>query len=412
MKSILCAVLVLVVTAGSARADEILVPSPHAVAQILRASPRVQAAEAELDAAHARARAARVGPHEISLNVEGARRSIEGDDDVNEWNVGVSRGIRWPWKGSVASRVADAGIEIAAARADQVWREVALEFAETWSEWSLARDLVRGAQDAADDANERVEIQRQRLANGMGLELELDQLVSDAALARLAREDAHRREREAWSRLRGLFPGAGHEDLVPIPTAAPDDSLDVTNQPASRIAQLQSRRAVLRAQLAGRDRLPDPEIGVFWFDELGGTETGFGASITMPLSGRTRRAASDAAVAQKVARIADSVATGFDVRVEFDRARHSVASTERAVGLAREAADAARSAVERMQRGRDLDVVTLTELIVTRRMQRATETILIERETAHVRARLEWEILRGAWPEARVSPPAAPSGDE
>lgn len=407
-----CILLLLLACPGLVRADALSIPSGDAVARLLEADPRIVAAVAEVDAARARARAMRIGPHEFAVGVEGARRSIDGSDDVSEWNVGVSRRIRWPWKLSVAGDLGDVEIALAEARLDHAWRTAAQEFANTWQDWRLARDLARRAEDGEADALERVELQRRRLANGMGLELELDQLLSDAALATLTVEDAQRAERETFARLRGLFRTDGALELVPTPSEGLDATVEPMDQPASRIAHLESRRAILAAQWASRDRLPDPELGVFYFDELGGAETGVGASLSIPLGGRARGAEVEAARAEKVARIADADAAALRVRVASNELQRDVGSAERALAAAEEALTAARRAVERMQRGRDLDVVTMTELIVARRTLRATEVVAVQRAHALNRARVAWAIRVGAWPDPPVSRLPAPSSDE
>ena len=409
MKSI---VLLLVVALTSvARGEEILVPSGESVAQMLAAHPRILAAAAEVDAAAARAQEMRIGPHEFTFDVEGTRRSIEDVDDVTEWNVGVSRGFRWPWKATVAGDLADVEVEIARARLEVVWRDLALEYARAWSEWSRAAALVRRARADHEDAEARVEIQRRNLANGVGLELELDQLVSDAAIAELALVDARRVELDARLQLHGLFSDAATTHAsVPLAQVETADRLDPLEQPIARAAALQARRAILKARERGRDRLPDPEVGVFWFDELGGAETGIGASLSIPLTGRARNAASNAAHAERRAFASRSEVTGFETKITLDRAALAFESAAEALEAARRAAGAARNAVERMRRGRELDVVTMTELIIARRTARATDAIVTEREHALVRARLEWAILAGEWPAA--SPLRALSGAE
>ena len=92
------------VAAGNALADTSL-PPQELVLKVIQGTPEVQAAQARLGRAEAEARMRQVGPHEPQLSLIPQTRRIDGDRRYREWEVDLSRGVRWPEGGAAATRL-------------------------------------------------------------------------------------------------------------------------------------------------------------------------------------------------------------------------------------------------------------------------------------------------------------------
>ena len=299
------------------------------VGEVLAGNPAVRAAEAQLDAARARSRAAGRPLFNPELQVDA--ETAETDSAF----IGLSQTIDWTDKRSARSHVA--GFEEEAGLA-----ELAAVRLATAAELLRALAAHQSAGDLEGLANRRVEImdrfaalaKRRREAGDLNrVELDLAQLA--AAQARLQQAQAAAARAEARSALDAVL-GAWSGPLPALATDLP--ALDMS--PAridERLAKLpelrvqRSRTAAREAttRLRTRETRPDPTLAL-----RGGVEASdplVGVTLSIPLFVRNDfRAEVDAATADAVA----GRARGDDLA---RRARARMQATARRYQLMREA---------------------------------------------------------------------------
>ena len=98
-----------------------------------------------MDRALAEAALRRRGPHEASVNAEWLRREVDQEGRFGEWNVGVSKAIRWPDKRAIDQATATHITELAHVTAEDVRHQVAMDLLQTWMQWRVANELVQSA---------------------------------------------------------------------------------------------------------------------------------------------------------------------------------------------------------------------------------------------------------------------------
>ena len=289
-----------------------LAPSPlqEAVRRIWQASPEVQAARADLDAARARARAAAQPLYNPSLSLDAENA------DVNRRTAGISLPLDLSGKRRARTSQREADLLAAEASYNVRRRDVAAQWLKAWSTAALAA--------------RQSELGRRRLA--------LMQRFDDLAAQRLKVGDISSPERD----LAGLALGeaqvqqatltgneaAARAVLLAIsgdqPTALPPlpnglspatDSvmpLSVDELPELRQARAQQASAEAGVQVARRARIPDPTLSLTGGQVRSGPRTDqvIGVSVSIPLPVlNTGRAEVDAARAE-----ADAAAAGVRSR--------------------------------------------------------------------------------------------------
>lgn len=297
--------------AAGTRAPSLLSsPLQDAVRRIWQASPEVQAARADLDAARARARAAAQPLYNPSLSLDAENA------DVNRRTAGLSLALDLSGKRRARASQGDAEVLAAEATYDLLRRNVAARWLKAWSTATLAA--------------RQSELGRRRLA--------LMQRFDDLAAQRLKVGDISSPERD----LAGLALGeaqvqqatlAGNEaaaraallaisgdqltTLPPLPeglSPAADrvTPLAVDELPELRQARAQQASADAGVQVARRARIPDPTLSLTGGQVRSGPRTdqviGLSVSIPLPVL-NTGRAEVDAARAE-----ADAAAAGVRSR--------------------------------------------------------------------------------------------------
>jgi cobalt-zinc-cadmium efflux system outer membrane protein len=280
-------------------------PLQEAVRRIWQASPEVQAAQADLDAARARARAAAQPLYNPSLSLDAENA------DTNRRTAGISLPLDLSGKRRARASQGEAELLAAEAGYNVLRRDVATRWLKAWSTAALAA--------------RQSELGRRRLA--------LMQRFDDLAAQRLKVGDISSPERD----LAGLALGeaqvqqatlAGNEAaargallaisgdqlaaLPPLPnglspTADSLTPLPVDELPELRQARAQQASAEAGVQVARRARIPDPTLSLTGGQVRSGPRTDqvIGVSVSIPLpvlnSGRAEvdaaRAEADAAAA-------------------------------------------------------------------------------------------------------------------
>lgn len=391
-----------VVLAGSGISDA--QPAQAQVRAALESAPAVAAARADRAAALARAEQTGLGGYETSLDAGLARREVDAAGDSMEWQLGVSRRFRWPEKRRLDAELSRTETALAEAAYARAWQAGALDWAGLWVRWDRARVLEGVMANRADDARARRDAERARLDQARGRAVDVDRLGRDLALAEAALETARQETELTRLALEARFPGTARPDLaaalVPETCVGNGSGGDPLNEmlqasPALRTARLELDHARLVRRRAEYDRRTDPQLGLQVFSERDGRETGVGVTVSVPIAGGLRAARIDEAAGQQNGRMA-SLAV---VEAEARRAALELAArnirTERRLQQARDAVAAAEQVLARLERGRDLQAVTMLDILEARSALWSAREAEIEARADRLDVRLRRGIRLG-----------------
>ncbi len=280
------------------------------VARVIADHPAIRRAEAELEAARARARgqARPLYNPEIELGYEDAL------DDTRQ--VGLSQTLDWAGKRRARARVANAEVERARAALALTRKAVVGELLRALAAYETGRralDLAQGRVRLNRDFLALAE-RRNRAGDLPRAELLTAQLsLAEARVAESARRADFSSATERVRAVTALVPPL-QPLLIADPPPPPPSITGIERQalPELRLAAADVRAARFRIRLAKRNRVPDPTLGL----GVGRQRTGpafaresttlFGVSLRIPLFVRnTFSAEVDAAGATWIARERD-----------------------------------------------------------------------------------------------------------
>lgn len=255
-------------------------PLQHFIQQVWQQSPAVQAAQAAIETAQARARGAGRALHNPSLELETER------SDINTTTVGITQTIDWSGKQDVLSQTASLEVTAVHAKLEAVRQQVAVKTlaaladvlaAQAQRDLALMRSqLMKRFVDTVTqrfDAGDTSSLDR-ALAKVAYSEALIQQATSEGALA-----EAHAilvaetgLTSEAWP----VLP----QSLVPPPEEYVAGEL-LNRLPELKSQQLQWQQAKQAIRLAERQGRADPTIGIRGGRE--GSENLLGLSLEIPL---------------------------------------------------------------------------------------------------------------------------------
>ena len=322
--------LLLLAAAGTAAAQDSLIKlaAPPAlrnlIGETLDRNPGVQAAHAALEAAEARRRGADRPLYnpELELDAEQA--------ETRAATLGLSQAIDWADKRGAATLVAEAERDRARAEYATVRQQLAGELLAALGRYHTAADLQRLAQQRlelmqrfldlaerrrqAGDVNQ-VELDLARLAHTQA-RLQLSLTAADLTEAEQALAAVTGEPRSEWPTLPGALPA--------LPTVNVDELLSGLPWLRAQQARVATERAT--ATLRGRERRPDPTIGIRAGQERGfrnGNDDAYdilGLSLSIPLYVRNDFSA------EVVAANADVIQAEQTLQNDYRRARAGLLS--------------------------------------------------------------------------------------
>ncbi len=374
-------------------ADAVL-PPLAAVSDALDNSPSVREAAARVDAARGHAGVLSAGPHEFTATGSYVRRRVTGETTYNEFDVTVLKPFRLPGKASLDR--AAGGYEIKAARnmfAD-ARHQAALTLSGQWFDWVAAHERVTIAQ--------RSILVQQRISAGIALQvrykdasrLDADRATLELETARSELADATGAEAAAAAMLRATYPTLELPDEIPLPQPIRASATDLAgwrddilgDSHEIRAAEATAQQYHALAERARLERHADPSVGGRAFSERGGLEVGVGVVGVVPFGGRFRKPALDQAIGeagaadQSLARVRREILATADT--DLVQARTGYALLE----SAQRAVTAARAAMAKLEDGRKLGGVDLSELLYAQRQLRDAEKIEAEARARAARA--------------------------
>ena len=372
-------------------------PSAAQVAPVLQASPAIQAARAHRDAQLQRARGVEAGSGEWALRLNQQQRRVRDQQErFAETTVALERPLRLWGKSGMDARLAEQDRNVARIGLADAMHEASRQLLVQW--FGALR-----AQLDADSAERELQLARELDRQARARLRQGDVSVLDARLAEaeLQRSEANARLAQAerarsTALLQRLYPGLPTPQTLssaaPTPAALPadmapalQDFLDHNHE--LNLLKTEARRQQQLAERLGRDRWPDPTVGLFTARERAGSEQLVGVSVAMPLSGtwresQARAAASDArALQDKVQLLERSLASDFEAR--WLQATHQ----QQALTALQSAAATQRLAADKSLTAYTLGEHSMTELIQNRRLAN-------EQQLASQRLRLDWLLNR------------------
>jgi len=318
----LCLTMLLLAAAAAAAEPLTL---DDALALAAARNPELAAAAAARDAAGAAARQAGAWPNpRLFLELENAPR----DGDL--WGGGERiTGLEWsvPWRGvrGMAAAAAHAEAEAAAARREATARDVAARVHTAFADVLHARARTELLAAMHESWLESLRLAERREAAGDSPATATARARLAAAAVRADLEAAAAERREAEAALAALLDvpperaasAAGDLGGLRPPPAAPGA------HPAHLAAESAARAAALRARAAGRDRLPELDLGFGIRRPGGGGEHALdlGVSLELPLFDRR-----GAAAARRRAEARGGEAVRRAAALELERRRRAAAA--------------------------------------------------------------------------------------
>ncbi|MFN3397014.1 MAG: TolC family protein [Sulfurimicrobium sp.] len=374
LAAIMAAIYVIPATAAEFREYPDL-PSQQVVQQVLQNYPSVLAAQYGIKAGEAARDRLEAGSHELNLTGGAARRRIrETGENLRDWNVGLERALRLPRKAELDAALGQQNVALAQNGYGDAMHEAGRKLLSGWFTWLRERSSSEQWLQQVEVLKQQLEVVTRRVKAGDASPLEED--VARAALmqAEIELQQVKLRADNATASLMRYFPSLPLPPRLPAgePQPLPQDlaywlDLALDHNHELLLARAESRIARLSAQRADADRIPDPTVGLHYISERNGSDSITGVSVTIPLPGGARRAASAEAASradmatQREALVLRRIEA--DITAAYNRAKASYASWQSATaasGLMQRNAD-------KMARAYDLGESGLNDVLLARR---------------------------------------------
>lgn len=349
---------------------------PHdMVDRVMSEEPGVLRAGALLKSAQAEARAREAGPHEFTAHGEYFSRATNIDGRLDEWMVGVSRGIRLPGKAQADSKIGEFTVAVAENGFGDARHQAATSLKTLWLAWVVAEAESRLADGEVEGYQRQLQATTRSRQLGQVATLQVEQVRASLAQAQAQAAQAAQARLDARMTLQRSFPTLV---LPPAPPALPEPApppgdwaewraavLDDNHE--IKMARSEADRRSWLAQRASMDRFADPTLDLRTFQERAGHETGFGIGFSMPIGGALRSATADQAAAEAAAASVTAHRVLRDVEITADRdviqARQGLSAWQQS----QVAATASGQMLARMRRAYELGDTGLTDLLIAER---------------------------------------------
>ena len=391
--------------AANVRADYL--PDPAAAEAALLASPMVAQARGEFAAQSLKSESLRGGREEWTLGADALQRRIDTPQDrYAEWGVALSRPLRLPGRAAADRALAGALTAHAEASLGEAMHESGRQLLALWFDWLNTASQTKLWLAQVAIADQQLATVNARIRLGEAPRSERVNAEAALAQARLQQQQAATREQRARSRLVAQYPGlpVTADDTLPQPVPPSGTAEDYVSTVLAHDHELSRARRqadMLQAearQLASR-RSVDPNVGVFYKNEMGGNEHLLGVSVGLTLPGSARR--TDQQAAEQLSATAQDAAIRLEqrlreeARANFEAAIAQTANWQQADRAAQALAEAARLAA----RAYSLGEGSLDQVLVNRRLalegQLMAQQAQLDALSAQARLKLDSHQL---WP--------------
>ena len=281
-------------------------PSQQVVQQVLQNYPSVLAAQSGIKAGEAVRDRLEAGSNEFSVTAGTARRRVrDTGENLRDWNVGVERALRLPRKAELDAALGKQNVVLAQNGYGDAMHEAGRRLLSSWFSWLRERNSSEQWRQQVEVLKQQLDVVTRRVKAGDAAQLEEELARAAVMQAEIDLQQAKLRADNASAALQRHFPA------LPLPSApaagAPQPltqdlaywlDLGLDHNHELLLARAESRIAQLGAQRADADRIPDPTVGLHYISERNGSDNITGVSVTIPLPGGARRAASAEASAR------------------------------------------------------------------------------------------------------------------
>ena len=365
--------LLLIPAFAGARYLEVL-PSEVEVRRALQSSPQIVAAREQIDIATARHKQLRAGNYEWTVGFTGQRRTDPLGPTYTEEAYELSRSLRLWGKAGLDRDLGKQTQAVGEYAYSDNWHEASRMLLAGWFDWLRAQRGLRILQEQAALLQQQLSIVQSRVRAGDAPRVEeaLAQTEIDRQSASIAMAERH--EQEVRLQLQRSFPDLNLKEPTSLDTpellaGSDEDWLRriLADNHEIALAEGQQEQARLAAQRVGRDRMPDPTVGVRYSDNFDGNRRVVGLIVSIPLGGPGRSAAYAAALGE--ASVAVQKVRDVRLKVESDARRAALAmrSTHLQWQQLQQVALQSRTSAETMAKGYSLSEFTITELVTARR---------------------------------------------
>lgn len=379
MKRLIC--ISLATLTGSVFAAEATpnLPSSAVVQRVLFANPGIQAASSQVQVEEANKVKLEAGSYEWSVRLGSQQRKsypgLGAEQRFNEWNAALERPLRLPGKASLDAELGATGVALAETARGDVRHETSRSLLSMWFAWLHETVSARQWSEHVELLSQQTRAIQRRQQLGDAARLEAVQAEGALAQAQAQLVQVQVREQTAAEALRRRFPGLPMETQTRIAepvtvTGTQNEWVDAIMEHSHelQLARGITQRAQLSASRSGRDRMPDPTVGIHVSSERGGEDRIVGAYISIPLPGSARRASSDAALAQADVAAREEMAVaqkiGSEAAILYESARAAFATWQ----AGRESAERLTQAASMSARAYQLGEGSLNELLTARRL--------------------------------------------
>ncbi len=351
-----------------------VLPSEIEVRRALQSSPQIIVARQEIDIATARRKQLKAGQYEWTVGFTGQRRTDPLGPTYTEEAYELSRSLRLWGKAGLDRDLGNQTQAVGEYAYSDNWHEASRALLAGWFDWLRAQLGLQIIRDQAALLQQQLSIVQSRVRAGDAphveealAQTEIDRHSASAAVA-------ERHLREVTLQLQRSFPdlilnAPAGLDTPEVLAGSDEDWLKwiLADNHEIALAESQQEQARLAALRVGRDRMPDPSVGVRYSDNFDGNRRVIGLIVTMPLGGPGRSAAYEAALAE--ASVAAERARDVRLKVEGDARRAALAmrSTYLQWRQLQQVAAQSRISAETMAKGYSLGEFTITELLTARR---------------------------------------------
>lgn len=376
-------------------------PAADEVARILRSAPGVRAASSMVRVEEANRSRLEAGSYEWSVRLSAQRRRVTPtagpDENYHEHGAALERPLRLPGKAALDAELGAKGVEIAEWAHGDALHESGRALLRDWFVWLREGETARQWAQQAELLGRHAQGVGRRQQLGDAARIETVQAEAARAQAEAQLAQARVRERTAASELRRRYPGLSLPGEVRLSEPEPvigDEAEWMTaileNSHELGVARGEAQRAQVAASRSGRDRLPDPTLGLHVGRERGGEERILGMSLSIPLPGEARRAGAEAARAEADAASSREAAILQRVTTEAASLYHAASAARTSWESSRLAAQRLTQAAEMTARAYQLGEGSLNDLLAARRLANESQLAarLAQLEALELRYRL------------------------
>ncbi len=271
-------------------------PPAASVDAVLAAHPNVLAAQARVAVARSEGRRLNAGEYEYQARAGYTRRDERAASSMNDWEIGIERGLRLPGKGKLDAETAAALLAQAEERVGDAHHEAARDLLAAWYAALRSQSEAQAWREQAALLQQQRESVAKRIKAGDAARMERAQAEAAVLQAEVEAKRAESSAAEAVAGLSARFPGlpvpAPQAGRLPALLGSASEWIDAALAHNHELAILQKETERMRIQMRRQqaDQAPDPTLGMHFSRERSGQDNLIGVSLALPLPGENRRA--------------------------------------------------------------------------------------------------------------------------